>query len=261
MKNKSTVFVHAHRAQAAALAAVAAIVFYLFVGPSAGSSPLQQQGPTPQELFLATAQERADWMESMRIAKVNAARYGIEANRSGFHLVRPDDDPMWTNDSSIGYSGVSYCWDFPQPKYFSIVYNAHGLAEGYVPHPDMQPFCMLSLSRVFSNSLASLAVVPESNNRYGVNATFPARSIGALAARLQPIQSDPSYGITDWFGTTRASGQPETKMKVVLVCNDFAYKPFVVQDVVAQSPGPVVVQIATDLSLEEAQLLVSNFAL
>lgn len=211
---------------------------------------------------MAAEAARDRWVEQVRIARVVAARDGIEHRLAGFHLIRPDDDPYWDDAyGDLGCSGNIYCWDLPQIKYPNLVYNEPTVPEGIpAPAPGVVPSsCEISLDRVFSNAFMTLTVEDEGASQKRVVGLVDPRARIALSSMLQPRNDEPTFGLIDWFGTPRGPGVPHTLMKVVLVSDNFAYVPFAVQDILAQPPGAVSVTLATGLSESEAVELVDSY--
>lgn len=245
---------------------VASSVAFLAAFPtgSAASSPaIQPQYDASEDAaFLGTEAARDRWNEYVRVQRVEAARHGIEWGRAGFHLMRPDDDPYWAPDyGMLGCSGNVYCWDVPKIQYPSMTYNAVRVPDGLMP-PDpgtIPAVCQVSLDRLLSNSVIALSIEDEPNSLKRVVGSIPSRSLDALATLLEPKVDDAVNGVTDWFGTPRLAQQPHTVMRIVLVCEDIAYIPISVQDLLTQGGDPVVVTVASGLSAQEAINLIERY--
>lgn len=229
---------------------------------SAALAPAVQSGSGAEAAFLAAEAARDRWTEYVRVQRVQAARHGIEWGLGGFHLIRPDDDPLWAPQySQLGCSGNIYCWDVPQVRYQGLVYNAFEVPAGLVaPAPGTVPaVCQISLDRIFSNSLFSLSIENEPNSLKRIVGTIDAKAQAALQSLLQPKEDDQVNGLTDWFGTPRTPTGLHTAMRVVLVSNDVAYIPFSVQDLLAAGGDPEVVTLATGLTQQEATAIVERY--
>lgn len=255
MKHKLAVFVAVTLACAAVVAAV------LPPGLTNIAPPGQVGSAEDDVAFLASQAQRELWMEQVREARVQAALHGIEAGRAGFHLIRPSDDPYLGSEySDLGCSGNVYCWDYPMLRYPTREYSRHNWPGTNLPIvPSPTPFCELSLDRVFTNKLATLSIENGAVGLKQVVATFPRRSIEALNLLMEPKRVVASNDLLDWFGTPRTSLTEITEMRVVLVSENLAYIPFVIQDVVAQGTGPTTVVVADSLSEQEANDLVLKF--
>lgn len=222
----------------------------------------QLSSSTDEAAFLATQAQRELWMEQVREARVQAALQGIEPGLAGFHLIRPSDDPLSGPEfGDLGCTGNVYCWDYPHMRYPTLEYNRlkwPGTTTSIVPTPPV--FCELSLDRLFSNKLATLSIESDGESLKRVVATFLPRSIAALTFMLEPKHISSPGLVIDWFGISRMPQHEHTEMRTVLVSDNLAYLPFVVQDLLAQGPGPTSIVIANGLSEQEATGLVTKFA-
>jgi len=221
-----------------------------------------QHGSSADAALLATEAARDRWAEHVRVQRVQSARHGMKWGLAGFHLIRPDDDPLWAPEySQLGCSGNIYCWDVPQVRYQNLVYNSFKVPAGLLaPPPGTVPaLCQISLDRIVSKTMSVLSIENEPNSLRTIVGTIDARTQAALQSLLQPQADDPIHGLTDWFGTSRSPTDTHTAMRVVLVSNDIVYVPFSVQDLLTAGGDPAVVTLATGLTQQEANAIVEQY--
>lgn len=214
------------------------------------------------------AVQRANERTTTALA-VEIATHGLEPQRCGFHLIRPDDDPSWTGEygpSDPTLRSGGFFWDSRPVRYMDVQYqhrnlfyqDQHGnifpaeeLPPGFV---DNHGWCLLSNERVFGNEIVRASALAEPGGTFAVSAAIDERALDALSARLADQVKNRDGTVLDWFGRGRDPAARRTRMRVALVSNSIAYLPVDVSALVEAS-APTTVTLARGLSRSEAEQL------
>jgi len=113
---------------------------------------------------------------------------------------------------------------------------------------------------MFPSSLGTASAVAVSTGTFQVVFDLAPRGIAALQALLRPKTTFPGTNEhADWHYQTIADGSPDTPMQVIVLSDNVAYLPIVVQDVIAAATSAgASVTVADRLPAAEALELASR---
>ncbi len=202
------------------------------------------------EHFAATA-ARSDRLGAMTARKVLAAKYGLEADRAGLHVVYPfgDDVPLgWLSPAKKEILGN---WDF-----FSIGV-AYSLGVDYCDTLGDELGALgasVSTKRFLPNGIFEYTLFDDGVNGWEIHATASQRSIDILTQVHGPTTSSTEF--VDWAGWTRGAGESCADLRVAAVADNIAFLPVSVTALVENGVPNNVVVIARALSYDDAYALV-----
>lgn len=223
------------------------------------SMAVKPQSPSDDDLFLASGAQRELNQQQVRDLLVSICANGYEKDSAGVYLIRPVNDPMWGPDYGEGVPSGGHHWFYAKPYYKNVQYQDRvppGFTINWGPGDNQPIDCCITFSRIFSNRMmSSITVVPELGSKFGVRADFSPRAVGALRTLISDRRVTAGVEFTDWFDITHPIGTAPTEMRVAVVSDNYMYLPFRVQDIVGAGPGPVTVQLASELTEHAANVL------
>jgi hypothetical protein len=229
------------------IAAGSATLYSLFTGSVRGTEVVRhavqdQQGGAGS--FAAATPQRLRYAEWYLERYTDLMLNGMEPGTGGFHLLRPQEDSLWTEPGyTVDSSGGRAWWPGTTAKY-QVRYSLDVIAER-APH--------VSFQKPIAGSIIQFSVVAQSDDLFRVDAHFDSRAVQVLEALIGTINSTVPY--VDWFGITRQAGEAPTDMRAVVVADNEVYLPCSMLGVATGTAGPTVT-VASDMDEAEALDLV-----
>ncbi len=206
------------------------------------------QDPGLVAAHAAAARDRvrtAEWASTMRWQFLNE---GMETGSAGVRLVRPFRDPHLQpgSRSDTSRSGGFWFWDLE---------TAYEIDE-YQPDGLLDTTTSVSFTRVLENKWMQVSVVPDgAPSEYRVEALFDAAAILKVGEVVGPRTSPQPF--TDWYGMNIPANGVATEMRVAVVSDDTAYRPFSAS-LVADANAPTTVVLANGLTFDAANELATR---